>query len=121
MTRSDSNVTEDIIAQTLPKDYSIGPEVLSPISPYSGGAWCYQKLSMTNDDAWNWSPEQVCCTTRTDLPYSHALKIKEYIEIACLGPDQTSTDAKNDLKCVWLQIVDPALSELFVPFTILSV
>jgi hypothetical protein len=121
MTRSDSNVTEDAIAQTLPKDYPIGPEVLSPISPYSGSAWCYQKLSMTNEDAWNWSPEQVRCATRTDLPHSHSLKIKEYMEIACLRPDQTSTDAKNDLKRVWFQIVVPALLELFVPFIILRV
>jgi len=110
---SDCSVAGESTAQTLLKrSNTIEEYVASPISPYLDDVWSYAKLSMTKEDAWDRRPDQVCDTVHDRLLHflhSHAFKIKAYIAVACLRPNQTSTKVRKDLICVWSQIIAPAL------------
>jgi hypothetical protein len=60
-TYSDSSVFGEAAAEALLQDSMT--YVLSPISPCSEDIWTHAKWSITNEDSWSWTPEQVCTTT----------------------------------------------------------
>jgi hypothetical protein len=65
---------------------------------------------MTNNDAWDWRVDQVRAAVQNNILLSHAFKVKKYIKLACLKPESpVSPKAKAHLKCVWREIIEPAL------------
>jgi hypothetical protein len=105
VTPSDCDIAGESIV--FKRSSTIDNYVAPPTPPYPDD---YDKLSITNGDAWDWSPDQVRATSHNDLLYSHSFKIKRYIEIACLRPRQTQPEvARQELKSVWSKMVCPAL------------
>src|ERR1700691_4379716 len=55
---SDASVLGESTASSIPTRSNTQDSVALPINPYSDG-WSYMKLSMTDNDAWDWRVDQV--------------------------------------------------------------